>query len=81
MSDAELRIGSIVCIGFVNGGTIIGTLAENNDGMAILKHAYAITLVKNPESKERNFVFKPTLTMSLDQTIGATALEKLITGE
>ena len=81
MSDAELRVGSIVCIGFVNGGTIIGTLAENNGGMAILKHAYTVTLVKNPESKERNFVFKPTLTMSLDQTIGAAALEKLITGE
>lgn len=81
MSGAELKLGSIVCIGFVNGATIVGTLAENDEKLAILKNAYTMTLIKNPESQERNFFFKPVLTLSLDQTIGAAALEKLITGE
>ena len=53
----------VACVGFINGTTMIGSFRKEDGAFA---DAFFISLVKNPESKERNFCFKPILVAMLD---------------
>ena len=67
---------TVVCIGFINGTTMIGKL-ENNT----FSDAFFITLVRNPESKEKTFCFKPVLPCAAEQHLDAGVLAALLNGD
>lgn len=81
MSEDRIIKGSVVCIGFINGTSIIGTVDENAEKMAMLKDTYFLSLIRNPESKERTFEYRPILAFSERQVIGAAALAQIATSE
>ena len=67
----------VACVGFINGTTMIGRLRKEDGAFA---DAFFISLVKNPESKERNFCFKPILTCSTHQILSAESFRELMAG-
>jgi hypothetical protein len=74
--DTEvINDGEVICLGFVNSSTMIGEYVKETDG---LNNAFFVSLVRNPESKERNFYFKPALPCSVSQYIYGSGLARLI---
>lgn len=73
MSKGEF---AIVCIGFINGTTMIGKLEKG-----VLSDAFFITLVRNPESKEKTFCFRPVLPCAAEQTLDNGVLSALLNGD
>ena len=65
----------IVCIGFANGVTIIGAYSEETNGIS---DAFFISLIRNPESKEKNFCFKPVKPCSHIPALSSKALMSIV---
>jgi len=66
--------GDIVCIGHINGTTIIGTFEEATGGIV---DAFFVSLIRDAESKEKAFCFKPVLSCTAKQVISAQALSSM----
>ena len=67
----------VACVGFVNGTTMIGSVRKEDGAFT---DAFFISLIRNPESKERNFCFRPILTCSTHQTLSAGSFDELVAG-
>ena len=67
----------VACVGFVNGTTMIGSFRKEDGAFA---DAFFISLIRNPESKEKNFCFKPILTCSTHQILSAASFGELVAG-
>ena len=71
MTIYDLKDGDIFCIGLINGTTIIGTFEEANKGIF---DAFFVSLIRDPESQEKTFYFKPVLSCAAKQLITGQAL-------
>jgi hypothetical protein len=69
---------NIVAIGFINGASMIGTLWKDEKGAPFLDDVFFINLIRNPESRERNFVFKPVLPLTQRQRLDEKAFLALM---
>lgn len=67
----------VACVGFINGTTMIGNFRKE-DGAFV--DAFFVSLIRNPESKEKNFCFKPILTCSTHQILSAASFRELMAG-
>jgi len=67
----------VTCVGFINGTTMIGNFRKGDGAFA---DAFFISLIRNPESKEKNFCFKPILTCSTHQILSAGSFRELMAG-
>lgn len=71
----DIKDGEVICIVMSNSTTIIGRYASVTAGV---RDAFYVSLIRNPESKERNFFFKPILPYSEHQYLCGTDIQNLI---
>jgi hypothetical protein len=71
----DIKDGEVICIVMSNSTTIIGRYAAVTAGV---RDAFYVSLIRNPESKERNFFFKPILPYSEHQYLCGTDIQNLI---
>ena len=69
--------GEVICVGFLNGTTMIGSWSEEKRSLA---NVFFISLIRNPESKEKNFCFRPALPCTHEQSLSRSALIELMSG-
>ena len=77
MSIDSPENGEAICVGFLNGTTIIGKWSEEE---RTITDAFFISLIRNPESKEKTFCFRPILPCTHNQTISRGAMIQLLSG-
>ena len=70
----NLKDGNIVCIGLINGTTIIGSFEK---ATILIVDAFFISLIKDPLSKEKTFCFSPVLSCAIKQIITGQALDSM----
>jgi hypothetical protein len=70
--------GEVVAVGFVNGASMIGRALLDEKENPYMTDVFFVSLVRNPESKERNFIFKPVLQLKQEQTLGPEEFSDLV---
>ncbi|MBE1426622.1 hypothetical protein H4684_003288 [Desulfomicrobium macestii] len=71
MDLADLKEGDIFCVGLISGATIIGAYQKATEGII---DAFFVSLIRDPESQEKTFCFKPVLSCAAKQVISGRAL-------
>jgi len=71
MNIYDLKKSDIFCIGLISGTTIIGKFENENRGII---DAFFVSLIRDPESQEKTFCFKPVLSCAAKQVISGRAL-------